>query len=470
MESGAISVSIEDPKQFVSTVFTVPKPDGSRRFVINLKILNEFIDAPHFKMEDIRCASSLLSKNCYMCVLDLKDAFHAISIYENHRKFLKFRFQGTLYQFNCLPFGINVAPRLYTKLLRPVFRFLRAQSLISNSYLDDSLLIGFSYAQCLDNRNVTMALFESLGLKINLSKSQLVPSQRVKYLGFLLCSATMTIILPEAKKERILKNCDSFLNTKTITLQSLSEFVGLLVSSLPAVEYGQLYTRQLEYEKTRALFKFNNNYNSKISISLLAKQDILWWKSNISNTSIKLNRDKFDGIITSDASLTGWGAEHNQNTARGAWSSQEAHRLLDELELLAIFYGLKSLIKFQNFHVICRTDSTTALSYINKFGGCKSPRCHEIAKQIWEWVQSRGGYITATYINTKENVVADALSRQQKDESDFMLGKKYFSQICLEFGSPTIDLFATHKSAQCQAYISYLPDPGSIWVNAFTYS
>jgi hypothetical protein len=468
--SSAISISVDEPQQFLSTVFTVPKPDGSRRFVINLKSLNEYIDAPHFKMEDIKCASSLIMKNCYMCVIDLKDAFHAISIHEQDRKYLKFRWNGTLYQFNCLPFGINVAPRLYTKLLRPVFRHLRSKGLISNSYLDDSLLIGNTYMKCMHNVSVTIKLFKKLGLKINYEKSQLTPSQEVKYLGFLLCSITMTIKLPKSKQDRILQKCKAILKLPSITLQNLAEFVGLLVSALPGIEYGKLYTRQLEYEKSRALAKCNGNYKCKISLSSVAQQDIHWWLENVNASSKKLKMDVFHGIVTTDASLTGWGAEYKNVETKGSWSNEEGNMLIDELELLAIFNGLKSFIHYSNFHILIRTDNTTALSYINKLGGCKSPRCHSIAKNIWEWVQSHGGYLTATYINTKDNVIADSLSRKQHDESDFMLGKAYFNHICMKFGNPEIDLFASYKSAQCKKYISFLPDPGSCWVDAFTYS
>lgn len=38
---------------FYSTLFLVPKKDGGQRPVINLKCLNAFIEAPHFKMEGI---------------------------------------------------------------------------------------------------------------------------------------------------------------------------------------------------------------------------------------------------------------------------------------------------------------------------------------------------------------------------------------------------------------------------------
>ena len=50
---GAI-VELNTPSAgFYSTLFLVPKKDGGQRPVINLKVLNQFVRAQHFKMEGI---------------------------------------------------------------------------------------------------------------------------------------------------------------------------------------------------------------------------------------------------------------------------------------------------------------------------------------------------------------------------------------------------------------------------------
>jgi len=73
----------------------------------------------------------------------------------------------------------------------------------------------------------------------------------------------------------------------------------------------------------------------------------------------------------------------------------------------------------------------------------------------------------ATYINTKENVIADRLCRTKVDFSDFMLSK-YFSKICRQFMSLSIDLFASYQTKQCEKYVSWKPDPYSAAIDAFT--
>ena len=92
---------------FVSSIFLVPKKDGGYRPIINLKRLNEFVPHHHFKMEGIHMLKDLLKKGDFMAKIDLKDAYFAVPISEPDKKYLRFRWKGQMYQFNCLPFGLS---------------------------------------------------------------------------------------------------------------------------------------------------------------------------------------------------------------------------------------------------------------------------------------------------------------------------------------------------------------------------
>jgi len=50
--SGAIKKCKPIHGQFISPYFLVPKPNGSKRFILNLKNLNKFIRTSHFKLEE----------------------------------------------------------------------------------------------------------------------------------------------------------------------------------------------------------------------------------------------------------------------------------------------------------------------------------------------------------------------------------------------------------------------------------
>lgn len=122
---GAISKCEYTKGQFLSSVFLVPKPNGKFRFILNLKNLNKFITTDHFKIEDLRTVLKLITKNCYMSKIDLKDAYYLIKIHPYSRKFLRFQFEQELYEFNVLPFGLSTAPYIFTKIMKPIIRLLR---------------------------------------------------------------------------------------------------------------------------------------------------------------------------------------------------------------------------------------------------------------------------------------------------------------------------------------------------------
>ena len=100
----SIEIGKDCRDQFLSPYSVVKKPDGSKRFILNLKKIFSHIDPCHFKMEDIRVAKNFITPGAFMGSLDLKDAFSLIPIHESNRKFLRFNFDGVLNQFTCLPF------------------------------------------------------------------------------------------------------------------------------------------------------------------------------------------------------------------------------------------------------------------------------------------------------------------------------------------------------------------------------
>ena len=116
----------------------MPKKDKQ---MINLRPLNQFLHYRHFKMEGIQVVKDILCHKDWLTRIDLKDAYFAIPIHSLDRKFLRFRWQKKSFQFNCLPFGLSSAPRVFTKALRPVIGYLRNKGVRCVVYIDDILLM-----------------------------------------------------------------------------------------------------------------------------------------------------------------------------------------------------------------------------------------------------------------------------------------------------------------------------------------
>ena len=70
-------------------------------------------------MDTLYTIIKLVEKDCFMASIDLKDAYYSVPIAASYRKYLKFSWKGSLYQFTCLPKGLSCGPRKFTKLLKP---------------------------------------------------------------------------------------------------------------------------------------------------------------------------------------------------------------------------------------------------------------------------------------------------------------------------------------------------------------
>ena len=182
--------------QYLSNLFLVSKRDGGNRPVINLKHLNSFIPYQHFKMEGLNLLQNMLQKGDYMCKLDLKDAYFCVPLKKESRKYVRFQWEGTLYEFLCLCFGLGPAPLIFTKILKVPISLLRRLQIRVIIFLDDMLLMSQTLEELLMSRDTIIFLLTQLGFVINLKKSILVPVQQIEFLGLEIDSVEMKLFLP----------------------------------------------------------------------------------------------------------------------------------------------------------------------------------------------------------------------------------------------------------------------------------
>jgi len=469
LQMGAIVTCEHCKDEFLSPIFLVPKPNGKYRFILNLKSLNQFLDPPHFKLEDVRCVLNLITRNAYMATLDLKDAYYFLPINMKFRKYLRFKWNENLYEFTCLPFGLSIAPFIFAKLTKPIVSILRKNGNVSVVYLDDFWLCGESYQLCHQNVTETIKLLSYLGFVINYTKSDLIPKQEITYLGLIFNSEKYQVSLPDAKIEKLRLHLNKLIWKDVCTIQKLAILIGLLVSSRYAIPYSILYTKRLERQKYLALKSSGQDYNASVKITQQLRDDMNWWLRQLDHPSCQIRTDQFDLTIFTDASLTGWGAHCGNNKTHGFWSLSESKLHINTLELLAIFYGLKCFARnVKNSQILLRVDNTSAISYINKMGGVQFENLSNLAREIWKWCEQKNIWLFASYIPSKLNVVADEESRSTAFEYEWQLNPLFFQKICCELGVPKIDLFATCANAHCKRFVSWLPDPDAIAVDAFT--
>ncbi len=416
LDKGIVIKVKHEKGQILSNIFLRPKPDGTHRLILNLKKFNETVAYHHFKMDSIHTIIKLVVPNCFMASLDMKDAYYSIPIRASHQKFLCFKWKGHIYQFTCLPNVLSSAPRQFTKILKPALATLHKMGHISVAHIDDCYLQGQTYEQCVANVIDTLLLLDSLGLVIHPERSVLMPSQEIVTLGFLINSVTMTIRLTTAKATDLKKECESLLQSnKSPTIRWVAKVIGKIVASFPGVMYGPLYYRALEHDKSLALKKAKGNFDATMSLSQEAKKELWWWVKNVETAYQTLSRKEPQHHITTDASLSGWGAECKGVSTGGTWTESEASHHINYLEMLAILLGLQTFGKDKNgSHIRILCDNTTAVNILNHMGTSHSEPCKGMAKMIWEWCISKSIWISIAHIPGKQNLVADYESRRNQ--------------------------------------------------------
>ena len=469
LEKGIIEKCYTEKGEFISNVFLRLKKDGSFRMILNLKKINDFVAYHKFKMDTLESVIQLVNPGCFMASIDLKDAYYTISIAIEHRKYLRFLWRDKMFQFTCLPNGLASAPRIFTKLLKPIFAHLRLLGHIVVGYIDDTYIQGNNYQDCLENVQATSKILTDCGFVLHPTKSVLVPSQQLIYLGFIIDSSTMTIKMTNEKIGKMISAFADILSKRKVNIRHLAEIIGLIVATFSGAEYGPLHYRILEIEKASQL-KFNRGkYESTCFISDDCKSEIQWWIENINHQNRHISHGKPHFTLFSDSSKKGWGGHDGSVSTGGRWTEQEQEFHINYLEILAIFFVLKSFCsQVKNKHVRIFTDNATAKAYINNMGGTRSPLCNRIAKDIWVWCLDRNIWLSIGFVAGKDNVMADRNSRIFVNQTaEWMLRQELFEKMTNLLGKPEIDLFASRLNNQLNQYVSWHPDPGAAFIDAF---
>ena len=335
---------------------------------------------------------------------------------------------------------------------------------------DDSCLQGPTFDKCLSNIHDIIQLMDSLGLTVNLGKSVIQPTQQIVFLGFLLCSVTMSVRLPSDRCRAVIELCQEVLRQKRVTIRKFAKLIGKLVATEPGIEYAPLYYKPLEKIKDKELKIHKGNFDSFMTIPAQIVPIIIWWINNINSGYKLISHGPPAMILFSDASTKAWGAYNKTHDIRtgGEWTAEEQRCHINNLELQACQFALKAFCKnVNNIHVQVFMDNTTSCSYIEKFGG-RSEELDLIARDIWFWCLEREIHLSVAHVPGVDNTEADEESRKVNDDTEWSLTPKVFDAIKNIYPQMSVDLFASRNNNKLSRYVSRRPDPEAYAIDAFS--
>ena len=176
--------------------------------------------------------------------------------------------------------------------------------------------------------------------------------------------------------------------------------------------------------------------------------------------------------VTTDASLTGWGAFCNFRTPfSGVWTAEEAQSHINLLELEAVVRAVKALADVAAGKSLTTfSDNTSSVAYINRQGGTRSP---DLCLETWFfllWCRDRDIQVRTSHLTGVENTLADKLSRGRVSQGEWERVPQWANYLFKRLGRPLVDLFATAENAKLPTFCSRGFDPRAWATDALSFS
>jgi hypothetical protein len=205
------------------------KPNGKLRVITDLRFLNQVFHTPPTKMATWSTLLQVLkdSKLTHATKIDIEDCYPHIALHRKLSRWIRVKISDTLaFQFLGMPFGISSGAYWATRLLKPLIAALHQQGIQAVIYIDDLLILGHNQQETEAHTRVAVQLMNSLGLRINLPKSQFKATTSIQYLGQQLDLRNRTINMPEDKRRSTLSLNQFLLHRQTGSAKDLACMAG----------------------------------------------------------------------------------------------------------------------------------------------------------------------------------------------------------------------------------------------------
>ena len=439
---------------------SIPRPEGFGVVAPHHRPVDpeRYVTSSYFHMETPQSALRSIRPGDWMVSLDLQDAYLQVTVHHDLRRYLRFVVEGRTYQFRVLCFGLTTAPQVFTRIMAPVSAILHKYGVRMLRYLDDWLILASSELACLQSRDRFLTVCTELGIQVNLTKSSLVPTQSLVYLGMEIRSLPFIARPTPARVSNLLRLIEEFLSTPSPPASLWRRLLCHLSSLTLLVPGGMLRMRLLQLCLKDQWDFLDDQF--QVSWSPLCREDLLWWARVAQRREgVSLSLPVPDVSFFSDASDVGWGALVGEHHASGLWSPLQTALSINLRELLAVQYSLLALEHLLvGLSVALFCDNTTTVAYLRRSGGTFSSTLNDTAREILLWAENHRVRLRPQFIMGSSNVTADILSRpNQVIESEWTLHQEVVDQLVHKWLA-VIDLFATSLTTRLPVYFSPASD------------
>ena len=388
-----------------SRLFTVPKKDSDKeRVILDLSLLNESILCAKFRMLSHKEVKLALTRDAWTTSIDLKDGYWHVPIAKSKRTYLGFRYREQNYQFRALPFGLNIGPRSFTKLMSFVVQELADIGVWVLPYLDDFLVVCRSYTQAVEHTAKALTTFHRLGLIVNVKKSRLIPAQQFEWLGIRwnlnAFTATASTQSYDNLNRCLLRIASATQTTPkaVMVLQGHANWVGTCdATARLLLSVTKLWLRAI----------YHRHRTDQVPVSIANRLNLARWV-RLPPQNCHLGSPAPTMTIQTDASRSGWGFMIGREMFSGQFDESMAGYHINVLELLSIWYALM-IVTTTDGHIMVLTDNMVARQCL--VGKTTTKReLVGVTSLILRGIRRLRASIQVQHIKVVYNILADQLS------------------------------------------------------------
>ena len=428
----------------IQPLHVIIKAGRKPRLVIDLsRNLNDHLQYDYFRYSCVDDAVEASFPGCFYGKLDLSNCFLSFPLHPSVRKYFCFRFEGVLYQFRSMPFGLSTAPRVCTQLLSVVQFALAEQGITDIRYLDDFFLIAKFEKDMARDLRIAQSVIRQFGLVVNTDKTE-GPAQQLSFLGVQLDSVNQTVSCTPERVEELTTLLRSLLRQRVITRGHTASLIGKLSFAAQVLPGARPFMRRmldtLHQCKSR-------RHSAPVRIDPGFRDDVRFWVQQLHlwNGRLQWRGSRASPFVfASDASLTGFGfylestptlpsstvdsAAWPQHlrvgaTFSGSYSHEHAHlhhshTQIAWCELLAVVACASTyapLLAGQS--MLFFVDNSTDVHIINR-QATRSKALAGLLRQLYSIAFKHNISIRAEHRPGVENTLADFLSRPELHRDD----------------------------------------------------